>query len=58
MGRQIEDDLLGAIAIVGEPHEIAAKIAQRYGGIFDRLLSTAPTGEPHEIVRLRELQAI
>ncbi len=58
MGRQIEDDLLEAIAIVGEPHEIAAKIAQRYGGIFDRLLSTAPAGEPHEIVRLRELQAI
>ena len=58
MGRRIEDDLLEAIAIVGEPHEIAAKIAQRYGGIFDRLLSTAPAGDPHEIVRLRELQAI
>jgi probable F420-dependent oxidoreductase len=58
MGRRIEDELLEAIAVVGEPNEIAAKIAARYGGIFDRLLGTGPSGEPDEIVRLRELQAI
>ena len=57
MGQRIEDDLLEAIAVVGEPNEIAAKIAERYGGIFDRLLSTVAHG-PDEILRLRELQAI
>jgi hypothetical protein len=44
--------------VVGEPHEIAARIQERYGGIFDRLLGGAPPGDPAEIVRLRELQAI
>ncbi len=58
MGRRIDDDLLDQMAIVGEPNEIAAKIQQRYGGIFDRLLGGAPPGDPNEIVRLRELQAI
>jgi probable F420-dependent oxidoreductase len=58
MGQRIDDELLGAIAVVGEPHEIAAKIAQRYRGLFDRVLSTGPSGDPGEAARLRELQAI
>jgi probable F420-dependent oxidoreductase len=58
MGRRIDDELLGAIAVVGEPHEIAAKIAQRYRGLFDRVLSTGASGDPDEATRLRELQAI
>jgi probable F420-dependent oxidoreductase len=58
MGRRIDDEVLDEFAVVGEPHEIAAKIQQRYGGIFDRLLGTVPPGDPNEIVRLRELQAI
>jgi len=58
MGRRIDDELLDAFAVVGEPHEVAAKIKQRYGGLFDRLLGTVPAGDPNEIVRLRELQAI
>ncbi len=58
MGRRIDDEVLDQIAVVGEPHEIAAKIAQRYRGIFDRLLGGVPPGDPNEIVRLRELQAI
>jgi alkanesulfonate monooxygenase SsuD/methylene tetrahydromethanopterin reductase-like flavin-dependent oxidoreductase (luciferase family) len=58
MGRRIDDEVLDAFAVVGEPHEIAAKIEQRYGGIFDRLLGGAPPGDPSEIERLRELQAI
>ena len=58
MGRRIDDELLDAFAVVAEPHEVAAKIKQRYGGIFDRMLGGAPPGDPAEIVRLRELQAI
>jgi probable F420-dependent oxidoreductase len=58
MGRRIDDDLLGAIAVVGEPHEIAARIAQRYGGLFDRILATAASGGSDEAARVRELQAI
>jgi len=58
MGRRIDDEVLHAFAVVGEPHEIAAKISQRYGGLFDRLLGTVAQGDPNEIVRLRELQAI
>jgi probable F420-dependent oxidoreductase len=58
MGRRIDDEVLDAFAIVGEPHEIAAKIARRYGGIFDRILGGAPAGDPDEGARLRELQAI
>src|SRR5262245_5898345 len=38
MGRRIDDEVLDAFAIVAEPHEVAAKIKQRYGTIFDRLL--------------------
>jgi hypothetical protein len=56
MGRRIDDDLLGAFSVVGEPHEIAGRIAQRYGGLFDRILATA--AGPDEAERLRELQAI
>ena len=58
MGRRIDDEVLDAFAVVAEPHEVAAKIKQRYGGIFDRVLGGAPPGDPNEIVRLRELQAI
>ncbi len=35
MGQCIDDTLLEKIAVVGEPQDIAAKIVQRYGDIFD-----------------------
>jgi probable F420-dependent oxidoreductase len=58
MGRLIDDDLLDAFAVVGEPHQIAARIAKRYGGVFDRVLGGVLAGDPDEAVQLRELQAI
>ena len=35
MGQCIDDTLLNKIALVGEPADIAKKLAQRYGDIFD-----------------------
>ena len=37
MGNVIDDDMLGAFAIVAEPHEVPGRIAQRFGGTLDRL---------------------
>jgi hypothetical protein len=48
MGRRIDDEVLDAFAVVGEPHEIAAKIAQRYGGLFDRVLGGVAPAIPDE----------
>ncbi len=58
MGQLIDGDVLDAFAVVGAPHEIAAKIATRYGGVFDRILGGVVPGAPDESDRLRELQAI
>lgn len=35
MGALIDDDLIEAIAVVGEPHEIAPKVRERLAGISD-----------------------
>ena len=37
MGDVIDDDILDAFAIVAEPHEVPARIAERFGGSLDRL---------------------
>ncbi len=37
MGNIIDDDMLGAFAIVAEPHEVPGRIAERFGGTLDRL---------------------
>ena len=37
MGNVIDDDMLGAFAIVAEPHEVPGRIAERFGGTLDRL---------------------
>jgi probable F420-dependent oxidoreductase len=58
MGRLVDDEVLDAFAVVGEPHEIAGRIAKRYGGVFDRVLGGVLPGDPDETARLRELQAI
>jgi probable F420-dependent oxidoreductase len=58
MGRRIDDELLDAFALVGEPHEIAAKLRKRFGGVFDRILGGTLAGDPDERTHLRELQAI
>lgn len=45
MGRRIDDTLLDKIALVGEPQQIAAKLAERYGDIFDICSASVFTGE-------------
>lgn len=37
MGDAITDEVLDAFAIVGEPASLAAKIAERFGGVLDRV---------------------
>jgi probable F420-dependent oxidoreductase len=42
MGKLIDDDILDAFAIVGEPEQIATKLHQRYGDVIDRISFYAP----------------
>jgi probable F420-dependent oxidoreductase len=42
MGDRINDDILEEFAIVAEPKQVASRLAQRFGGVVDRLLCTAP----------------
>jgi len=37
MGNVIDDGMLGAFAVVAEPHEVPERIAERFGGTLDRL---------------------
>ena len=37
MGNVIDDDMLGAFAVVAEPQEVPGRIAERFGGTLDRL---------------------
>jgi hypothetical protein len=42
MGELIDDDVLGAFAIVAEPEEIGPKLSDRYGDVVDRISFYAP----------------
>jgi len=49
MGGLIDDDVLHAFAVVGEPAEAAAQIRRRFGGLIDRVSFYAPyESGPHE----------
>lgn len=37
MADRIDDDVLGTFAVVGEPSELAERIAERYGDVVDRI---------------------
>ena len=45
MGQRIDDALLDKLALVGEPAEIAAKLSQRFGGVFDICATSVFTGD-------------
>jgi len=45
MGRRIDDTLLDKIALVGEPKQIATKLAERYGDLFDICSASVFSGE-------------
>jgi probable F420-dependent oxidoreductase len=47
MGRIIDDTLLEKIALVGEPDEIARKLVQRYGDLFDVCAANVFTGDAY-----------
>jgi len=49
MAGRIDDELLEAIAVVGERHEIADKIRARCGGMVDRVSLTAPFAPDAEL---------
>ncbi|MDJ0870056.1 MAG: LLM class F420-dependent oxidoreductase [Myxococcota bacterium] len=42
MGTRITDEILEAFAIVAQPHEVAGKLAERFGGLVDRVACTFP----------------
>ncbi len=48
MGRRITDEVLEEIAVVAEPTKVAGAIRERFGGVVDRLLITAPSSDPAE----------
>ena len=42
MGNLVDDDILAAFAVVGEPADVGAKLVARFGGLIDRLSFYAP----------------
>ena len=48
MGELISDEILDAFAIVGEPHQIAGKIKERYGDVLDRVTCTFQMTTPEQ----------
>jgi len=42
MGKLIDDEILETFAIVGEPEQLAPKLAARYGDVVDRISFYAP----------------
>ena len=42
MGELIDDEMLGAFAVVAEPEDVAAGLAQRYGDVVTRITLALP----------------
>ncbi len=54
MGALIDDDILNAFAVVGEPKEIVPKIKERYASLVDRItisFSYAPPEQRPELIK-------
>ena len=59
MAGLVDDDILNAIAVVGTPEEIAAKIAKRFAGKADRISPVAYAPEVKLLGTLcREIRAV
>ena len=54
MGTLIDDDILNAFAVVGEPDDVAAQIKARYGDLVDRALVMFPDMAPERVGELVE----
>jgi len=50
MGELIDDDVLGAFAVVAEPDDVPAEVLARFGGVIDRLSFYPPYQAPSEVV--------
>ena len=61
MGREITDDMVAELAVIGTYDEIIARIKRRFAGILDRVTFSIPVRGPEDEDRLkamiRELQA-
>jgi probable F420-dependent oxidoreductase len=44
MGEAVDDEVLDTFAVVAEPEAVAPRMKERYGGLVDRILFTAPVG--------------
>ena len=42
MGELIDDEMLAAFAVVAEPEDVAARLAQRYGDVVTRISLSIP----------------
>lgn len=51
LGNHIDEDFVNAFATVGEPHEIAGKLREKYGEHADRLAIYAPYAAPDSMWR-------
>jgi hypothetical protein len=51
MGDLVDDDVLTAFAVVGEPDQLAPKLMQRFGDVADRMCMYVADGnmEPLEV---------
>lgn len=49
LAAEIPEELLHACAAIGRHDEIAARIAQRFGGISDTLLASASSEHPSDM---------
>jgi hypothetical protein len=46
MGERIDDEMLDAFAIVAEPEDVGARLAERYGDVLDTWLCTHALPDP------------
>ena len=49
MSSLVDDDLLHAVAVVAEPHQVADEIRRRYRAVLDRVALNAPYVAPPEM---------
>jgi probable F420-dependent oxidoreductase len=59
MTKLVDDDMVDAFAVVGEPDEIAGKLRSRFGDLFDRISFYAPLTHDDDALRavISSLQA-
>lgn len=52
MGDRVTDDVLDAFAVVARPEELPERIAERCGGLVDRLAFTAALDDPDQLAEV------